>query len=515
MDPIQSLISGADPVRREPAGPDAEAALRQALKEGPVFSDSRSAKVLNFDHRRRSRARLAGVLTLTAAAVTAGVLVTTNLGALVSAPSPAPAGTVAAPSPATATPTATPTAATTGTPSATQPPTPSAPGASASAPVLAAPTAWTTFTDATGQATFEHPVGWTLSEAPQTIQGGAYNVIEVKNAAGKTMSTLRLVYDSAGGPVCPEPKPFQTLDSVVVDIPQKADKLREFARGPSAFVFRIIQGDKVYGSLALADGDLAPKTATCGLYNGILGPDNVPLVHFGDTTWLTADGQHAPLTFDSVAAAKAYMQTQEYKDVKRMLISLALQPAKTQPAQTASSARFVSQDGNASFVLPEGWTAKDVPAGTPDYPASGVSVSDETGKTVAKFRHGTAGGLGGACTEAYTITELDSASSSLTPDWAVQRGVRFSYRVMDQTSVGKGFTYQLGLVDRSSGGTQSSCLMYTVVSGTPQGMLSFADRAVQEPAEPHFASMAEARAYMEAPEYQKLKAMIQSLEITS
>ena len=32
MDPIQSLISGADPVRREPAGPDAEAALRQALK---------------------------------------------------------------------------------------------------------------------------------------------------------------------------------------------------------------------------------------------------------------------------------------------------------------------------------------------------------------------------------------------------------------------------------------------------------------------------------------------------
>ena len=134
---------------------------------------------------------------------------------------------------------------------------------------------------------------------------------------------------------------------------------------------------------------------------------------------------------------------------------------------------------------------------------------------MANFRHGTAGGLGGACTEVYTITELDSASSSLTPDWAVQRGVRFSYRVMDQTSVGKGFTYQLGLVDRSSGGTQSSCLMYTVVSDTPQGMLSFADRAVQEPAEPRFASMAEARAYMETPEYQKLKAMIRSLQITS
>jgi hypothetical protein len=166
-----------------------------------------------------------------------------------------------------------------------------------------------------------------VSEDPQTIQGGSYNIVEVKNSAGKTMSTLRLVYEATGGPVCPEPKPFQSLDSVIVDIPQKAAKLKEFARGPSAFVFRVIQGSKVYGSLALTDGDLAPQATTCGLYNGILGPDNVPLAHFGDTVWLTADGQNAPLTFDSVAAAKAYMQTQEYQDVKRMLISLALQPA--------------------------------------------------------------------------------------------------------------------------------------------------------------------------------------------
>jgi hypothetical protein len=209
MDLIHNLISSADPVRREPAGtPDAEAALRRVLKEGPMFSDSRSAKVLNFDQSRRRRARLAGVLTLTAAAVTAGVLVTANLGALISAPAPAPAGTAAAPATATATPTATATAAKTGRQSATASPTQSATlpatAGSASTPLLAAPTPWTTFTDATGQATFEHPVGWTMSEAPQTIQGGSYNVVKVNNSAGKTMSTLRLVYDSTGGPVCPQ-----------------------------------------------------------------------------------------------------------------------------------------------------------------------------------------------------------------------------------------------------------------------------------------------------------------------
>ena len=500
MDPIKSLISSSDPLRHDPAAePDAEAALRRVLSEPPMFSDSLPANVLQFEDRKRRRARLAGVLTLTAAAVTAGVLVATNLAALVSAP--APAGTVAPWTSETAGP-ATPTATPSETQTATATPTPTAASAT-----------WTTFTDATGQATFEHPLGWTVSQAPQTIDGGSYNIVQLKNAAGKTMAALRLVYDVAGGPVCPAPKPYQTLDSVLVDIPQKAAKLREHPQGPSAFVFRVIQGDKVYGSLALTDGDLAPQTTTCGLYNGILGPDNVPIAQFGDTVWLTADGKDAPLTFGSVAEAKAYTGTQEYQDIKRMLISLALQPVK--PAAPTNK-RFVSEDGKASFVVPEGWTAKDVPAGTPDYPASGITVSDETGKTVANFQHGAAGGLGGACTNGnYNITELDSGASSLKADWAVARGVRFSYRVMDKTPLGKGFSYQLGLVDNSSGGTQDSCLMYTVVTGAPRGMLSFADRAVQEAAEPTFASMAEARAYVETPEYKKLKAMIRSLEINS
>jgi hypothetical protein len=506
MDPIKNLISGSDPLRNDPAAaPDADAALRRVTSEAPMFTDSLPANVLQFEDRKRRRARVAGVLTLAAAAVTVGVLATTNLGPLVSAPEPA--GTIVpSPSestlPSAPTPTATPsvTRSATATPTPTRSPTPAA-----------ATVTWTTFTDVTGQATFEHPLGWTVSQAPKTIEGGAYNIVEVKNAAGKTMSTLSLVYDVTGGPVCPAPKPFQTLDSVVVDIPQKPAKVAETGLGPSAFVFRVVEGGKVYGSLALADRDPAPQATTCGLYNGILGPDNVPFAHFGDTVWLTADGRDAPLTFDSVAEAKAYMGTQEYRDVKRMLISLALQPAKT-----ATNPRFVSQDGQASFVLPEGWTAKDVPVGTNDYPGSGIAVSDEAGKAVASFQHGAAGGLGGACTDGnYKITELDSGTSSLADGWAVQRGVRFSYRVMDRTSLGQGFSYQLGLVDNVSGSVQDSCLMYTVVTGTPRGILSFADRAVQEPAEPRFASMAEARAYLETPGYKKLKAMIQSLQITS
>lgn len=490
MDPIKNMISAVDPVHNDPSVPDGEAALRRMLAEPGEFSDRLPLNVSSLADRKHRRARLAGVLTLTAAAVTAGVLVATNLGALTTAPEPA--GTVAPT--AVAFPTASATTSETVTPSAT--PTP---------PAISAPAAWTTFTDATGQATFELPASWTVSQTPKTINGGFFNTVEVRNSEGKKISTLGLVYDGAGGPVCPVPKPFSTLDSVVLDIPQKANKLKESPRGPSAFVFRIIQGDKVYGSVALTDMDLAPDTTTCALYNSILGPDDVPFAQFGDALWLTADGEDAPLTFASVAEAKGYMQTQEYQDIKRMLVSLSLTPTST---------RFTSAAADASFNLPVGWTAKDVPAGTPDVPASGIQVSDETGKKVASFYYGAGAGLGGACgPEKYKATELDTASTSLTEQWAFDAGVRFSYRVLDQTSIGKGFSYQVGLVDKSSGQLTDSCLMYSVVSGAPRGSLIFADRASKGPGEPVFKSLTEAKAYMGTPEYKKLKNMVVSLRM--
>ncbi len=490
MDPIKNMISAADPVHNDPSVPDGEAALRRMLTEPGEFSDRLPHDVSSLADRKQRRARLAGVLTLAAAAVTVGVLVATNLGSLTTAP--VPAGTVA--------PTATAAASASATPSASM--TPSVTPTPTSTP---APVAWSTFTDATGQATFQLPASWTASQKPQTIEGSSYNTVEVKNPSGKTVSTLSLVYDGTAGPVCPVPKPFSTLDSVVLDIPQKAGKLKEFPRGPSEFVFRIVQGDRVYGSMALTDRDLSADTTTCGLYNSILGPDNVPFAQFGDALWLKPDGENAALTFASVAEAKAYMQTQEYQDIKRMLVSLSLTPTST---------RFTSAAADASFNLPAGWTAKDVPAGTPDFPASGIQVSDEAGKKVANFYYGAGGGLGGACgPEKYIATELDTESSSLTEQWAFDAGVRFSYRVLDQASVGKGFSYQVGLVDKSSGQLTDSCLMYSVVGGAPKGSLSFADRDSKSSDEPVFKSLAEAKAYMGTPEYKKLKSMIVSLKM--
>jgi hypothetical protein len=71
MDPIKNLISGSDPLRNDPAAmPDAEAALGRATSGVPIFTDSLPPDVLRFEDRKRRRVRVAGVLTIAAAAVT-------------------------------------------------------------------------------------------------------------------------------------------------------------------------------------------------------------------------------------------------------------------------------------------------------------------------------------------------------------------------------------------------------------------------------------------------------------
>lgn len=469
--------------------PDGEEALRRMFSEPAAFTDT-LPPVASLDEARRRRARLAGLLTIAAAAVTAGVLVTTNLGSLTTAPAPANTASVEAASEyPTPTPTPTPSAFASPTPT----PTPTA-----------APVAWTTFTDSSGQATFELPVGWTVQE---TLQPSGFDFgywgssIVVMNEAAKVMAKIQPAPDAAGAQC--SPVPYSTLDAVALDIPQ-APTTGEYV-GPTQFKFRIIEGAAVYGAMAVDSSSMPATGSACQLSSTIQGPNDVPALTFGSSMFLNATGTDAQLTFASVAEAEAYMQTQEYKDIKRMLVSLSLKP---------TSRSYVSVAADASFKLPLGWTAQEVPAGTPDFPAAGIQVSDETGKKVASFYHGAGGGLGGACgPETYKATELDAARPALTEQWAFDAGVRFSYRVLDQTSVGKGFSYQVGLVDKSSGQLSDSCLMYSVVSGTPRGTMSFADRAAKSPDEPVFQSMAEAKAYMETPEYKKLRGMIMSLKM--
>jgi len=490
MDPIKNLIAGADPLHSDPSGiPDGEAALRRMLSEPAAFSDSATAGVVSLDDaRRRRHATVAGLLTIAAAAVAAGVLVAGNLGALTSAPEPA--STVAATESATSTP----------TPSATPTPTPTSP-----------PGAWTKFTDATGQATFELPVGWTVTEAPKTIQGVGYNVIDVNNSVGKKVATLDLIYDRAAGYTCPVPKPFSTLDAVALDIPQKAAKLKELPRGPSEFVFRVIQSDKVYGSMALNDAELAPGTTTCVLHNSILGPEDVPIVSFGDTWSLQQDGKDAPLTFASVAEAEAFMQTQEYKDIKRMLISLELRSVE-KPVEWKS---YTSGNGLGSFEYPDNWTVASREGGRYS------DVINESGRTLLTLGFNQTRNMPNIISPCTPFTVLDSAPMSFPSNRQGERAIppQFIFRVWDVTYFARDsapFIANLGIADESWGVDGTTCDPQNVVSGLPSGEYFFAQNYnTGAETDLKFYSMDEARAYMESEEFKTLKRIVMSLKINA
>ncbi|MFF1382350.1 hypothetical protein ACFVWT_02175 [Arthrobacter sp. NPDC058288] len=171
MDPIKNMISATDPVRNDPSMPDGEAALRRMLAEPAAYSDRLAAGATSLEERRLRRARLAGAITLAAAAVTAGVLAVNNLGPMASTPGPATTATASA-SPATATPT--PGSAATATPSPTTP-----------SPVLA------TFVFPDGHLSFKYPEGWSVR-----TEQGPYLAEESK--AG---SVVAVVADGAGAEV--------------------------------------------------------------------------------------------------------------------------------------------------------------------------------------------------------------------------------------------------------------------------------------------------------------------------
>ncbi|MCP1411885.1 hypothetical protein [Paenarthrobacter sp. A20] len=198
MDPIKNLVASTDPLANEPAELNAEEALARMLTGPRVFSDNNpAAAVVSLEDRRRRKARIAGGLLLGAAAVTAGVLVAANFGPLTTAPAPAVSvtPTEANPSPSvslTPTPTATPSATPEATPTTapTQAPTPTMPAAATTAPVVPpvqVPTSQT-FTFPDGHLSFTYPVGWSVKTEP-----GPY-----ATEADKAASTIAKVLDSSG-----------------------------------------------------------------------------------------------------------------------------------------------------------------------------------------------------------------------------------------------------------------------------------------------------------------------------
>ncbi|OFI37659.1 hypothetical protein BIU82_07210 [Arthrobacter sp. SW1] len=185
--------------------------------------------------------------------------------------------------------------------------------APAPAPSSDAPTneSWTAYKTKDGTLTFEHPADWVVTDPAGTpSQGGVF--LAVSTGSGKQLATLRT--NLVTGAECTTKTPYSLLDS------EPVPALAQAGTTPR-FVFEGRQGTDPAKTGPLAYGITSGPEPT--------GPDACPIFHF--FTWppsgASFGGAYDPMLPVEGATPgpdtpQAYMETQEYKDIKRMIMSL-------------------------------------------------------------------------------------------------------------------------------------------------------------------------------------------------
>lgn len=261
------------------------------------------------------------VVALAVAAVAGGVAVAGTMGSAGPAPAAGSTTGVIAPTasaPLTTTPS--PTVAT----SASVPPPASATSETATPPPSSG--AWRTFTSADAKVSFDYPGSWSVS-APAGAAGSGEVDVDVADESAVVVASLHLgPYGGLGG-ACQGAVPYTVLDEVDVDLPYQPSKGSVTPR----FAFRALQETGgVTASYGLTSTLAGQDGTTCMFYNVVNGPPEEPMYSFADAFLVRVGGpeevpnRKGAKTFPSMDAARAYMQTPEYVNAKRMITSLKI-----------------------------------------------------------------------------------------------------------------------------------------------------------------------------------------------
>ncbi len=190
------------------------------------------------------------------------------------------------------------------------------------------PDKWQTYTSTDGKVSFEYPAGWTLA-TPAGL-GAAPNIdVDVSDAAGMVVASLHYGPSGAGlGGACQNPVPYSVLDSTELSLPYNtaaADTITP------RFAFRaLLEAGRVTASYGIAGRVAGKDGKSCMFYNVVSGPAESPFYYFADVVQVNSGGteqngnRKGAKAFPSLEAAKAYMQTPEYVNAKRMITSLKI-----------------------------------------------------------------------------------------------------------------------------------------------------------------------------------------------
>ncbi|WP_235347267.1 hypothetical protein [Arthrobacter sp. SPG23] len=188
---------------------------------------------------------------------------------------------------------------------------------------LPSPTAsgWKTFTTSDRQLTFDHPGDWTIKDPTgKSPLGGEF--VEVLNAAGKSMAVLetRIVTGSE----CVQKYPFAVLDSEPMTalaekgVPdENAPRFMFETRGDASAPARTAETIAAYGITMIPE---EVGTLACPIFLLFRWPPSGAMFGAGyDPANNTTPGEPALPYWEK---AKLYVETGEYRNIRRMIASL-------------------------------------------------------------------------------------------------------------------------------------------------------------------------------------------------
>jgi hypothetical protein len=209
--------------------------------------------------------------------------------------------------------------------STTTAPAESSPGATASRPASPTPTpsltasaAWTQYTTADGELTFDFPAAWSIRDPAGDLPEGGGAFAEVTNQAGKPMATLRT--NMAVGSACVERFPYSVLETEPMAALTQGGSTPRYVfetRGDVTAPYPTINTVAAYGieTAAAPTGEVA-----CPIFHFFTWPPTS--ASFGAGYNPVNNETPGDPSLPYLEKARLYMGTPEYLDIKRMITSL-------------------------------------------------------------------------------------------------------------------------------------------------------------------------------------------------
>ena len=181
---------------------------------------------------------------------------------------------------------------------------------------------WETYTTPSGVMAFELPPGWTVEPADFY---NAEEVLAVQNASGELMATLANGMLPTGQACGPEQWPYTVLDSAPVDLPSVNQSPRAI---DPVFSYRVLQSEPMVASYGVTDSVGSQTGENCVLINALRSSGPAGIFSFANHLMVrpqsgeSAVPGYRVLEFDTIEEAEAYQESQEYQQIKRMIMSL-------------------------------------------------------------------------------------------------------------------------------------------------------------------------------------------------